>query len=574
MPIPQNPISRIQTLSNAPTRIDGAFDNWILQVDTPVFLKDNASAEETIIRLSADHTFFQAIVVPEADVDAADHKELREWDLMHDRWGLNYSWSEPGTIWLEAPFESDRIKPYRNAEPLTVHRTFEGYEKDKSYFEILQKLTHSFDLHYVPHLKAWCRLDGNGDIEPVVKHYSLPEAKSGYGGYIITIKRDVLDTFLLAGKYKAVCAFDFTRTDFGSFNGWDNTREESEVDTEGLIYRLTVQPTVGSYLRGVQILEPLMNAEKAISRLRHGGEPKEYASFIAFDTKNNAVKEISCAPGATANYFTESSLPFEVTSAFFRPEVLQRYKADTAKYRVDERSINCRGAWSLKTYDINDAGQVHTYLVYLRDLPFSEQLYWKSFNEKPKGSISKRAFTTDIEGDFFTEYNALQSLLHILKGLDKKVQWWALKDGSLPSNIHYPATQVADEWAEAILRLDQLVVEGLNTKWLKRCLDALSVTYPASEGSLGLLSRALQANGFDEEQAKSAMAPLRDLHHLRSKVKGHVKGDEAEALRQAALQEHGTYRKHFEVLCESCDASFRRITRALNSVDQASLPEA
>ena len=54
MPIPQNPISRIQTLSNAPTRIDGAFDNWILQVDTPVFLKDNASAEETIIRLRAD----------------------------------------------------------------------------------------------------------------------------------------------------------------------------------------------------------------------------------------------------------------------------------------------------------------------------------------------------------------------------------------------------------------------------------------------------------------------------------------------------------------------------------------
>jgi hypothetical protein len=35
---------------------------------------------------------------------------------------------------------------------------------------------------------------------------------------------------------------------------------------------------------------------------------------------------MSTAPDATANYFTESDLPFETTPAFFRPEVLLRTK--------------------------------------------------------------------------------------------------------------------------------------------------------------------------------------------------------------------------------------------------------
>ena len=93
--------------------------------------------------------------------------------------------------------------------------------------------------------------------------------------------------------------------------------------------------------------------------LRTAHEAKQYESFIAYDLKNGVVEEISCAPGATANYFTKSDLPFEITPAFFRPEVLQRYKSDPTKYTLEERSISCRGTWSLQTYDINEAGQVH-----------------------------------------------------------------------------------------------------------------------------------------------------------------------------------------------------------------------
>jgi len=67
---------------------------------------------------------------------------------------------------------------------------------------------------------------------------------------------------------------------------------------------------------------------------------------------------------------------------------LHRFKADPEKYSLDDRSITCRNAWYLKSYDINEAGQVHAYIGDLARLPIEEQRYWQSFNEWSNGSIS------------------------------------------------------------------------------------------------------------------------------------------------------------------------------------------
>ena len=95
-----------------------------------------------------------------------------------------------------------------------------------------------------------------------------------------------------------------------------------------------------------------------------------------------------------------------MSPVFFNAEVLHKYKADTEKYTLEDRSINCRGTWSLQTYDVNEAGQVHTYLRYLGYLPYKEQLYWQSFNEWPKAALSERAIATDFKGEFHTDYDS------------------------------------------------------------------------------------------------------------------------------------------------------------------------
>src|SRR6185312_15144701 len=245
-------------------------------------------------------------------------------------------------------------------------------------------------------------------------------------------------------------------------SGWGAAHDISFRSEGEMHYRSHVEPGYASYLRGVQLVRSSVSREQIIRR--HGYmevEERQYASFIAQDWKNNVIREILCAPGATANYFTKSDLPFELSPAFFKPEVLLKYKADSEKYRLKGRSISCRGAWSLQTYDINDAGQVHTYLVYLRSLPYEEQLYWKSYNEEPKAPISKRAFTTDFEGEWDLEYDPLNSLIQAIGDLNlDQVPWWTLRAENLRDQLHYPVTTSADEWATEILNLDQLVVEG------------------------------------------------------------------------------------------------------------------
>jgi hypothetical protein len=188
--------------------------------------------------------------------------------------------------------------------------------------------------------------------------------------------RDVLDEYMAVTDTSIVRMFDVTRTRRRSFAGWSDAAEKSEWEDGDLYFRDHIERSRASYMRGVQLVRSRMSRDEASRHVRWG-EPgdRNYESFIAVDRKNgDVVREISTEPGKTAHYFAESELPWEVSPAFFRPEVLLRYKADTGKYSMAHRSISCRGAWSLQTYDINDVGQVHTYIVYLRDLPHDEQL--------------------------------------------------------------------------------------------------------------------------------------------------------------------------------------------------------
>jgi hypothetical protein len=68
--------------------------------------------------------------------------------------------------------------------------------------------------------------------------------------------------------------------------------------------------------------------------------------------------------------------------------------------------------------------------------------------------------------------------------------------------------------------------------------------------------------GFAEEDARSMAAPLKELHGLRSKVKGHATGEDAAAIRKRILREHRSYKAHFQHLCRRCDESIRTMTEA------------
>ena len=361
--------------------------------------------------------------------------------------------------------------------------------------------------------------------------------------------------------------FDFTLLRYGSFTAWGDGPEDVVRVSDEFLYR---QKVIGNaaYTRGIQIIRP--RDSRTISdqvSSRWAGTPKhEYVTFIAQDWRHNRIVEISTNPAATTNYFeaSENDLPYEVSPAFFRPEVLSKYKTDREKYTVKDREIWCRASWTLQAYDVNEAGQVFAYIRYLRNLPDSEQLHWKSFNEAPKAEISERAFINDFKGEFVTFRHPRAETLSILHRWQASgVEWWTLRDEDLLDRANPPISSSKDEWAEAIMDLSKLVAEGLEVKFLRAKLDKLGEAYRADEKSIALLEKIMAAtNPFG---GPVTLEGLRTVQHIRSKVKGHSGSSEGKAIAQDAIAKHGTYGEHFNHLCKLVVRDLQTIEAALNA---------
>lgn len=546
-------LSSLAALAVMPDPKSSEYSAWVDQGDFLEFLQDLKEQNEVILYAAPSFYFLYAVAVPTVALEPVPVADLLMWSCNPcSSWGVCQGYNEGSTkheIWLEPPLTSCGAKVLERGEQLLFLRQFDGNRGEPSYVELSQKVAHVLDIHYVAERSAYCRIDNNGDIEDVVRIQSI------MGGRLISIKRPDLDYLLALLKSSYVLLFDSTRYESGNFNGWGE-REETLVtlENEGIYYRFRGNPGRESYLRGFQIISPVLD-EGLRRRLRgEPGEPLRYSSFIAQDWKNKCVVECSCDPGQLGNYFVPSEKPFETTPAFFRPEVLLKYKQDPDKYRMERRSIQCKGAWFLKSFDINHAGQVHAYLCDLNKLPYTEQLYWKSFNEPPKGPISERAYRADFLAQWSTTPDPLGSLKQRLKVMaDSEVAWWKLKDSRLLDRVHYPVTTSQKEWADELLSLDQLLVEGLNRGYFKAKLIASGATVDPMWNSIKLLGELLLIKEVNAEELSATVEPLKQLQLLRSKMKGHAEGSEAREIREKLISEFGDLRSHFRNLADQCD---------------------
>jgi hypothetical protein len=497
--------SSVSSLSKEPNDAT-YFNEWIEQNDICPFLEREIQDEHIIIYASLPYTFIISALIPAIDFDKADIQDLLKWDLSpSSSWGEVYS---SDSVWIERPLASSDSKLLSQGEQILISRYFEGDSSKHPYYELTQKITHILDIHFMSERDAWCKLNKFGDIEDVVKITRINAKKGLDDGTIISMQKKALGKYAALIDFTLLRMFDFTRYKRGSFGGWHNGTEKSLEGGNNIFGRLVVEPGYGSYARGIQIADIRIDKQQLIKTWGRSidEEKKEYATFIAHDWKNKVTKEISCNPSGLGNYFVKSDLPFGTSPAFFRPEVLSKYKSDREKYHLKTRSVTCRGAWELKTFDINDAGQVHTYLIYLSNLPYEEQLHWKQYNEAPKAPISARAFKTDFEGEWYEENDTLESLKRKLYELgEAKIEWWVLRDPQAIDKVHYPYTTSKDEWAEEILNLDQVLIEGFEEKWLRRKAQGLGRTPDDKFRSLKLIEECLVGVGFEEDHAREIL---------------------------------------------------------------------
>ncbi|MDR3509927.1 MAG: hypothetical protein P4L64_18725 [Caulobacteraceae bacterium] len=545
--------------------------NWLAGAQEGVeFLKSNATSDYILLYASLGMAYVQSALAPVEALTPAKTDELISAHLDVDHgWCIQHEWGSEGRkIYLEGPLRGAGIESLAEGEQLVFRRIFNGLRQHRPVVEICQRLVQALDLHFLPERNSYCRLDERGDLEDVIYVVDQPQDADHEHECAVLILAEHLAKYMAVSNQAMFRKFDFTRYPEGSFTSWGDGSAEISFAPD-LFYSRRVVPGHASYVNGGQIIRTGLTVADLIRAEEGKADPtrRRYETFKIFDRKNDALVETSCGPDGVVNYFTKSDKPWEISPAFFRPDVLARFKADPDKYDLTDRDIRCRNAWSLRTYDINEAGQVHTYIGYLANLPFEEQQYWKLYNEWPKDSISRRAFENDILGEWTSERDPLRDIKHVVCALDKqKPIWWKPRGEVLVDRVLAPTTSSSKEWADEILALDQLIVEGFLPKALRIHAQALGVTTDPGWASLRLIEAIIEGLGATPDQAKARVASLRRLHFLRTKVKGHASG-EGKELEREALAKYGSFRAHFLALCGDCHDALSAIVEALARID-------
>lgn len=546
-----------------------ASESWYASAEEGVeWLKSNAGGDYVVLRASLGCVFVNAVLAPTDALTPPDAKALIGADLRSDRtWIIQHEWGGDGRrIYLDGPIRGPGLSSLSQGEALVFRRSFSGYAQHRTTTEINQRLVHALDLFFLPERSAWCRLDERGDLEDVVIIVDQDEEEDRPFESIVLIKAEPLAEYMAVSRQALFFKFDFTRLDQANFTHWGEGLPKRH-DAPDLFYHLKTGPGRASYANGGMVVRTGLTVEEMVRRAEAKANPatRRYEIFKIEDRKNKVLAEVSCDPDSLSNYFTQSDKPWEISPAYFRPEVLARFKADPEKYELTERTIGCRNAWYLKTYDINEAGQVHTYIGYLANLPYEEQQYWKLYNEWPKAGLSKRAVENDLLGQVASDHDPLAAIKQRVAALDRqRPAWWKPRGPELAERVLPPATTAAKEWADEILALDQLIVEGFIKTPLVATATKLGVTIDVTWASLRVIEAILEGQGRPSDEAKAIVAPLRRLHHLRSKVKGHA-SNEGKALERQALTAHGTFRAHFLALCGEIDVAFSGVVAALET---------
>lgn len=509
------------------------------------FLEREANDEYIVLSLSANYLFVNSVLLDDTKITKEDILSIKKWSGNSSaQWSISCSISD---CEISSPMYNYGSSILSDGEPIFFIRGFEyvGYEH---YFELNQKILQTLNLHYIYEENAWCKFDDLGDLEKIIQFKKIIDGNNSIS--ILCMRKKELDMYCTLTKQNIVRMIDvtFLYENFISWNYDDFIKDE--ISNNGIYGELTIDKKVGSFFRGIQIMSSLVNKKTIIDEI-WGNNPKQYVDLIVNDIKYKKVHTVSCDPDKLDNYFVDTGKPLGMSIAFFKPEVLRKYKSDTEKYTIQDRQISCRDTWHLGSFDINDNQQISVYLVDFNKLPYQEQLHWQQYNEEPKGFISKRAIQNDFLGEFSDDIRLEEKLKIVLQKLQKQnCFWWTLRSESNLSKLHIPLTSSADEWADELLNLDQLIVEGFQEKELKRYCTQHNIEFKNSDRSLKLIGLILSFKGFDDEQINEIMSPLYEVHNLRSEQKGHSSGETAVNARKKIRKDYGNFSNHYNYLLE------------------------
>lgn len=406
-----------------------------------------------------------------SDEKLSDVLSRYEWDLIRGSNGVSEIWSNGKWSFCHEGIDV--------LEPFVLYRSA-NYDID-NYVELSQDFRVLLNMHerYVSPTERHFVVDNeNGDWEKVAE----------INGINIRIKLTVLRKYLALRKMNLLLFFDEMRYSQQSFMELGLTPVMNQIVKDAdYIYNYSSLVNChadgnksGGWIVGKCVLR---YREKDYNLESFNQDDKQYAEFIYGYDDEGEPKLHSCKKDTLSNYFVANGdNPLEMTPIFFKKEVLDKYYSNPNKYTVSDGSVGCEGSWSL--YIDNDhRSYVIVPLVYLGNLEYSEQLYWKGYNVSPEKNmgVSKTAYTRWKEGNICNPMFPDLYFKSCFKQFNKKWEnqfGWPLflplveEDEHRYKTLHCLTTENNhSDFDEQILSMTKLVIDSFNQKCIQSEID-------------------------------------------------------------------------------------------------------
>lgn len=404
-------------------------------------------------------------------------------------------------------------------ESVILYREFYGVKPD--YIELSQEFVLLNNLRYDSISKSYWAMYDSGESEEAVKYTDATT---------ILIKMKFLQSYSAAKQMAIVLFFDI-RTQFdGKLSNYGLEEFQTvHFKSNDLLYEkwggnMNLPQYAYSVLMGKKIIMPAPVEECGYWPFE---KEKKYEDFIIGVDKFGREQFFSCDPDKLSNYFgANPDAPFYLTPIFFKKEVLQKYLSKPEVYEVRDGYLCCQSLWGVEI-DNHYKDCISVYLGDLgRDLPGSEQSYWKSFNIVGDGKMSETAFQRDFLNmpvQSKMEDHIFQNLYtSVTKKWQEKYGWTLFlplssEDHYNISQIRIPITDSQPEFDQLVLSLVKVLIDSLNEKEL-RCSDNAA----DNQKGISKLENWFNINGIVDYEEHIQF--LRDLQELRSCGTGHRKG--------------------------------------------------
>jgi len=451
-----------------------------------------------------------------------------EESFANPTWDATYGSGSPGTVQYYTEGE-EKVQYLRfgnddGIEPLVIGRYFNGIRP--GYAELSEEFRLFHNLYHDRKEDHYIKIDDDGNEHLV----AIVEANR------IQVRLKEIRQFLAIKEMHLAIQFDCREYSGWQLNELGLTTGGNDSRDDLLCWSLYYGGLDGigsnrafSRLLGKRLIAPLPR-EKSGFWAFACEEPKKHEDFIiGIDEHGDEITHTSDPLHLADHFGGNPGAPHYLTPVHFRKQVLDKYYQEPMKYSVEDNILRCASLW-LMAIDNHHEDQVCAWLGDLgRDLPYQEQLHWRSYNIPPTGSMSetfiRRQLLCQCTASNRPEHEFSRLYERLSTACDESIGWRLLlpltdEDLHCLQVIRVPSSDEQKDFDDLVLALTKILVDSLNEEKLKELLPKEG--RDSIKGSISRLEKVCETRAVKGHEDHIRF--LRRLQSLRSEGTAHRKG--------------------------------------------------